>query len=151
MTDSGLKQLLENDLKTALKSGDKIRVSVIRLVLSAISYAEMAKQAALSETDILGVISKEVRQREESIVAFRQGNRPDLVAREEAEKTILQGYLPQQLTRDEVIAEARRIIAEVGAAGPRDKGKVMPKLVAALKGKADGREINAVVTELLGS
>jgi uncharacterized protein YqeY len=151
MTDSGLKQLLENDLKTALKSGDKVRVSVIRLVLSAIGYAEMAKQAVLSDTDILGVISREVRQREESIVAFRQGNRPDLVVQEEAEKTILQGYLPQQLTRDEIIAEARRIITEVGALGPRDKGKVMPKLVAALKGKADGREINAVVTELLGS
>ncbi len=121
------------------------------MILSAVNYAQMAKQANLSDSDILGVISKEVRQREESIAAFKQGNRTDLVDQEEAEKAILQGYLPKQMTHDEIVAEARRIIAEVGAQGPRDKGKVMPKLVAALKGKADGREINTVVTELLGS
>ncbi|GAI59641.1 unnamed protein product, partial [marine sediment metagenome] len=80
---------------------------------------------------------------------FKQGNRQDLVTQEEAELAILQGYLPQQMTRQEIIAEARRIIEEVGAQEPADKGKVMPKLIAQLKGKADGREINAVVTELL--
>jgi uncharacterized protein YqeY len=149
--DTGLKVNLESDLKLALRSGDKVRVSVIRLLLSAINYAEMARQSSLTDSDILGVISKEVRQREESIAAFQQGNRPDLVAKEEAEKVILQSYLPKQLSREEIVAEARRIISEVGAQGPRDKGKVMPKLVAALKGKADGREINAVVSELLGS
>lgn len=149
--ETGLKQVLEGDLKRALKGGDKPNVAVIRMAISAINYAEMARQASLTDSDILGVISREVRQREESIAAFRQGNRPDLVALEEAEKAILQGYLPKQLTREEIVTEARRIIAEVGAQGPRDKGKVMPKLVAALKGKADGREINAVVTELLGS
>ncbi len=149
--ETGLKQVLEGDLKQALRSGDKTKVSVIRMLISAINYAEMARQAIPTDTDILGVISKEVRQREESIAAFQQGNRPDLVAQEEAEKAILQGYLPKQLTHQEIVAEARRIIAEVGAQGPRDKGKVMPKLVAALKGKADGREINSVVTELLGS
>ena len=149
--DTGLKQKLESELKQALKSGDKTKRSVIRLVLSAVNNAEIARQASLTDGDILGVIAKEVRQRDESIVAFKQGNRPDLVAQEETEKVLLQQYLPQQMTRDEIIAEARRIIAEVGAQGPRDKGKVMPKLVAELKGKADGREINAVVTELLGS
>ena len=121
------------------------------MLLSAINYVEMARQSSLSDTDVFGVISKEVRQREESITAFNQGNRPDLVAKEEAEKAVLQSYLPKQLSREELVVEARRIIAEVGATGPRDKGKVMPKLVAALKGKADGREINTVVTELLGS
>ncbi len=123
---------------------------VIRLVLSAVNNAEIAHQAALTDGDVLGVIAKEVKQRDESILAFKQGNRPDLVEKEEAEKVILQAYLPQQLTHDEIVEAARRIIAEVGAQGPRDKGKVMPKLVAELKGKADGREINNVVTELLG-
>ena len=87
--------------------------------------------------------------RHESVEAFRLGNRQDLVAQEEAELTVLQGYLPEQISREEIIAEARRVIEEVGAQGPGDKGKVMPKLISQLKGKADGREINAVVTELL--
>lgn len=121
----------------------------MRLVLAAVKNAEIAKQAALEDGDILGVIAKEVKQRQESIEAFRQGNRQDLVAKEEAELAVLQEYLPEQMTRDGIIAEARRIIEEVGAQGPRDKGKVMPKLIAQLKGRADGREINEVVTELL--
>ena len=146
-----LKQKLEGEVKQALRSGDKKKVSVLRLLLSAVNNVEIARQAPLSDGDVLGVIAKEVKQREESIAAYKQGNRPDLEAQEEAEKVILQEYLPQQMTRDEIVAEVRRVIAEVGAQGPRDKGKVMPKLVAALKGKADGREINAVVTELLGS
>ena len=92
-----------------------------------------------------------MRQRKESIEAFKRGDRNDLVSQEEAEMIILNKYLPQQLTHDEIIAEARHIIEEVGAQGLRDKGKVMPKLIAKLKGRADGREINTVVTELLGS
>ena len=171
--ETGLKRKLEDDLKQALKGGDKKKVSVLRMLLSALNNAESvrlkalldkqahslspvdntetARQASLTDGDILGVIAKEMRQRDESIVAFRQGNRPDLVAQEESEKAILQEYMPQQMTRDEIIAEARRIIAAVGASGPGDKNKVMPKLIAALKGKADGREINTVVTELLGT
>lgn len=149
--DANLKNVLQNDLKQALKGGDKTTVSVLRMLLTAVNYAEMAKQTTLSDSDILGVIAKEIKQREESIAAFKQGNRPDLVAKEEAEKNILQCYLPKQLTHDEIVMEAKRIISEVGAQGPRDKGKVMPRLVAALKGRADGREINGVVTELLGS
>ncbi|MEK7354308.1 MAG: GatB/YqeY domain-containing protein [Chloroflexota bacterium] len=117
--------------------------------LSGADIAAIATQSSLSEGDILGVISKEARQREESILAFKQGNRPDLVAKEEAEMAILQEYLPQQMTRDEIVAEAKKIIEAAGAKGPSDKGKVMPKIIAALKGKADGREINEVVTELL--
>jgi uncharacterized protein YqeY len=144
-----LRQKLDNDLKQALRSGDTVRRSVIRLVLAAVNNAEIARQAKLEDGDILGVIAKEARQREESISAFKQGNRPDLVAQEEAELVILKGYLPQPMTRDEIMAEARQVIAEVGAQGPGDKGKVMPKLIAKLKGRADGREINAVVTELL--
>ncbi len=144
-----LKQKLSDDLKQAMREGDKVRRSVIRLVMAAIKNAEIARRAALEDADILSIIAKEVRQRKESIEAFKQGNRQDLVAQEEAELAILQQYLPRQMTREEVIAEARRVIEEVGAQGLSDKGKVMPKLIAQLKGRADGREINAVVTELL--
>lgn len=147
--EAGLGERLTSDLRQALRGGDKLRRSVIRMVLAAIKNAEIARQATLEDSDILGVIAKEARQRQESIEAFRQGNRQDLVAQEEAELAILQQYLPQQMTRDEIITEARRVIDDVGAQGPGDKGKVMPKLIAQLRGKADGREINAVVTELL--
>jgi len=149
--EADLKQKLTNDLKQALKGRDKVRTSVIRLVMAAVKNAEIARQAALEDADILGVIAKEARQRRESIEAFKQGNRQDLVAQEEAELAVLNEYLPRQMTREEIIAEARRVIEEVGAQGPGDKGKVMSKLIAQLKGKADGREINAVVTELLTS
>ena len=149
--EAGLAERLNNDLKQAMRGGDKVRRSVIRLVLAAIKNAEIARHTALEDSDILGIIAKEARQRQESIEAFKQGSRQDLVVKEEAELAVLQQYLPQQITRDEIIAEARRVIEEVGAQGPSDKGKVMPKLIAQLKGKADGREINAVVTELLSS
>jgi len=134
-----------------MKGGDKVRRSVLRLVLAGIQNTEIARQAALEDSDVLGVIAKEARQRQESLEAFKQGNRQDLVAQEEAALAVLGEYLPEQISRDEIIAAARRVIDEVGAQGPGDKGKVMPKLIAELKGKADGREINAVVTELLGS
>ena len=146
---STLKQKLMDDLNQALKGGDKVRSSVIRLVMAAIKNAEIARQATSSDADILGVIAKQVRQRQESIEAFKQGNRQDLVAQEEAEMAVLNEYLPRQMPREEIIAEARRVIAEVGAVGLSDKGKVMSQLIAQLKGRADGREINAVVTELL--
>jgi uncharacterized protein YqeY len=147
--EAGLKRKLADDLKQALRGGDKVRCSVIRLLLAAINNTEIARQATLEDADIYGVIAKEIRQRKESIDAFKQGKREDLVAQEEAEQAILQGYLPQQMSREEIVAEAQKIIAEVGARGPGDKGKVMPKLIAQLKGRADGRVINEVVTELL--
>ncbi len=147
--EAALKQKLVDDLKQALRQGDKVRRSVIRLLIAAINNAEIARQAKLEDTDIYGVIAKEIRQRKESIDAFKQGNRPDLVAQEEAELAVLQEYLPQQISREEIVAAARQVIAEVGAQGLGDKGKVMPKLIAQLKGKADGRLINEVVTELL--
>ena len=146
---SPLKQKLTDDLKRAMKGGDRVRTSVIRLTLAAIKNTEIARQASLNDGDILGIIAKQVKQRQESIESFKQGNRPDLVAQEEAEMVILNEYLPQQMSREEVIAAARRVIAELGAAGLGDKGKVMPQLIAQLKGRADGRVINEVVTELL--
>ena len=147
--EAPLKQKLTDDLKQAMRGGDRVRCSVIRLVMAAIKNAEIARQASLDDGDILGIIAKEVRQRRESIEAFTQGGRADLVAQEEAELAILNEYLPQQMTREEIIVAAQQIIDQVEAKGLGDKGKVMPKLISQLKGKADGREINAVVTELL--
>ena len=148
---AGLKERLSDDLRQAMRAGDRVRRSVLRLVLAAVQNAEIARQAALEDNDVLGIIAKEARQHEESIEAFKQGNRHDLVAQQEAEMAVLNQYLPRQMTRNEIIAEVRRVIGEVGAQGPGDKGKVMPKLIPQLKGRADGREINAIVTELLSS
>jgi len=147
--ESALKQKLADDLKQAMRGGEKVKRSAIRMAMAAIKNAEIARQAVLEDGDILGVIAKEVRQRKESIEAFKQGGRPELAAIEEAEMAVLEQYLPQQMSRDEITAEARRVIEEVGAESIRDKGKVMPLLIAKLKGKADGRDINEVVTELL--
>ncbi len=146
-----LKQKLTEDLKQALRNREEVRLATIRLLVAAIKNTEIARQATLKNADVLGVIAKEIKQREESIEAFKKGNRADLVAREEAEMAVLKSYMPQQMTHEEIIAEACRVIQEVGAVGPSDKGKVMPQLIAQLKGRADGREINAVVTELLAS
>ncbi len=146
-----LQDRLADDLKQTMKSRDKVRLSVIRQLRSDVKNAEIAKQKALDDSDILGVISKAAKQRRESIEEFKKGGRQDLVEAEQAELVIIEEYLPQQMTRDEVVAAARKVIEEAGASGPGDKGKVMPRLVSELKGKAEGREINEVVTELLSS
>ena len=149
--DAGLKQKLNDDLRQSMRERNEIKTSTLRLLLSAIKYAEIKpdKQVVLTDPDILGVIAKEIKQREDSIAAYKAGNRQDLVDREMAELNILKAYLPEQLTREEIETEARGMIAETGARGPADKGKVMGKLVAKLKGKADGKIINEVVTDLL--
>ncbi len=148
--ESVLKQRLNDELKESLKGGNKLKCSVIRMLLSAIHNAEIAKMGALDETEILGVIAKDAKQHKESIIAFKQGNRQDLVDKEEAELAIIEQYLPEQMSRDDIVSAARQVIAEVGVQGPREKGKVMGKLVPQLKGKADGQVINEVVNELLG-
>jgi uncharacterized protein len=145
-----LRLKLSDDLKQAMRSGDTVKRDTLRMLIASANNAEIAKQSALTDPDILGVISKEVKRRQESIDAFKKGNRPDLVSMEEAEMAVLQSYLPKQLTRDEVIVAAREVIAAVGAKGIGDKGKVMQQLMPKLKGKADGKDINDVVTGLLG-
>lgn len=142
-------QKLNDDLKQAMKGGDTQKRSVLRMLLSSVHNAEIAKQGALDNSDVLGIIAKEVKQHNESIEAFKQGNRNDLVEQEEAELAILQAYLPKQMTREEIVKAARDIISRVGAQGPADKGKVMKELMPGMKGKADGKLINDVVTELL--
>jgi uncharacterized protein len=120
-----------------------------KAVMAALDTAELNRQSQLDAAGILGVIAKEAKQREESIAAYKQGSRPDLVVQEEAELAVLRGYLPQPAGRDDIVTVARQVIAEVGAQGARDKGKVMPRVIAQLRGRAEGREINEVVTELL--
>jgi uncharacterized protein len=110
---------------------------------------ETASRQALTDADVLDVVQKQAKQRRESIEEFRKAGRADLVAREESELAILSAYLPQQLSREEITVEVKAVIAEVGASGPGDKAKVMPVAIARLKGRADGRAINEVVTELL--
>jgi len=148
--ESALRQKLSDDLKQALRSGDKLRLSVLRMLISAIGYVEMARQTQLDDTDIYGVIAKEIKQRKESIVSFTQGNRVDLAGKEESEMAILQEYLPPRMTVAEIDSVAKQVIEDVGACGPRDKGKVMGKLMPLVRGKADGQEVNAVVDRLLG-
>lgn len=144
-----LQEKLMTDLREAMKSGDKIRLEVLRMARASIKNAEIAQQKSLDDPDILGIIAKEGKQRRESIAEFKKANRQDLVDKEEAELAILLEYLPEQISREEIVVTARRVIEEVEARGPGDKGKVMQKLMPQLKGKAEGREINEVVTELL--
>jgi uncharacterized protein YqeY len=146
---AALRGKLSDDLRQALRRGETVRRDTLRLLIAAVNNAEIAKQSALTDADILGVIAKEVKKHQESIDAFKKGNRADLVSREEAEMAVLKSYLPEQLGRDEIIVAAREVIAAVGATGMGDKGKVMQQLMPKLKGKADGKEINDVVTELL--
>jgi uncharacterized protein YqeY len=147
-----LQEKLRADLYQAVKSGDKVRRSAIRMVLAEIKNAEIAQgpNVTLDDNGVLGALAKEARRRKESIEAFQKGGRQDLVASEEAELVVIQGYLPKSMSPEEIEAHVRKVIQETGASGPRDKSKVMPRLVAELKGKADGRAINEVVTRLLG-
>lgn len=144
-----LKEQLSEDLKDAIRQGGDARKTAIRMVIAAIKNAEVAAGQPLEDKDVLAVIGKQVKQRRESIEEFQKAKRQDLVDKEEAELHILQTYMPPAISRDEIVAEAKAVIEEVGAAGPSDKGKVMQALMPRLAGKADGRDINEVATELL--
>jgi len=113
--------------------------------------AEIDQQKTLDDAGILGVIDKEAKKRRESIEAFEKGNRQDLVTQEKAELAILLEYLPEQMSHEEIVVAARKVINESGATSPGDKGKVMSQLMPQLKGMAQGQEVSAVVSELLGS
>ena len=137
------------DLKQAMKQGDETRKSVIRLVRAGVKNAEIEKGTPPDDSDVQDIIAREVKRHRESIAEFGKGGRHDLVAREEAELAVLFEYLPQQLSREEIAEAARKVIEQVGARGPGDKGKVMSQLMPQLKGRAEGREISEVVSELL--
>ncbi len=144
-----LKDKLAGDLKEAIRGRDESRKTAIRLVMPAIKNAEVAGGEPLDDAGVLKVISKEVRRHRESIEGFQKGGRQDLVDGEEAELAVLRSYLPPAMSRQEIVKAAREVIAQAGARGPADKGKVMPVLISQLAGRAEGREINEVVSELL--
>lgn len=147
-----LNERLMEEMKAAMKAGPegKTRLEVIRFLRSAMKNAEIDKHAPLTDDDILGIISKQVKQLKESMVEFEKGGRQDLVAKAQAEVDVLSTYLPQQMSEAEVRELARQVIAEVGAQGPKEMGKVMGPLMARTKGRADGKLVNQVVKELLG-
>lgn len=152
-----LKDQLNADLRDAMRAGEETRKSTLRLLITAIRNAEIpaegataaATRAELDDDGVLDVIRREVKQRRDSIEAYVGANRQDLADKEDAELAILVTYLPAQMSRDEIEVVAQEVIGRVGAAGPSDKGKVMPVIMAELRGKAEGRDINAVVTDLL--
>jgi uncharacterized protein YqeY len=150
----GLREQLTDDLKQAMRQQDVTRKRTIRAVIAAIKQAETeldssGQRVSLGENDILALIAKQAKQRQESIGEYQKGGREDLAAEEAAELAILQAYLPQQLGPKEIEAEARQVIAEVGATSPADLGKVMKPLMARLRGHADGTLVNQIVRELL--
>jgi hypothetical protein len=151
-----LKQQLQHDLKKALRAGDERRKSVIRMALAAITNAEIEKGRQTGETELdqdefIAVLQKQAKQRRETIEELEGVDRPDLLAAEREELAILEEYLPEQLSREQIAEEARQVIDEVGATGMKDMGPVMGRLMSKLKGRADGHTVNEVVRELLTS
>jgi uncharacterized protein YqeY len=144
-----LKEQLVADLKVALQQKDAPRALVIRYLRNAIQYREKDVGKELDEAAVMEILSRQVRERRESITAFEAGQRHDLVEKEKAELAILEAYLPEQLSQEEILDLARQVVTEVGATTIRDKGKVMSKLMPQIRGKGDGNVANEVVTQLL--
>ena len=144
-----LKKRLDEDLKNALRARDELRKSVLRFVLSALHNREIEVGEGLDDEGVLTVLSRQAKQRRESIDAYTKGNRPDLVEREEAELQIILQYLPAQMSADEITRLASQAVADSGATGPQDMGKVMGRLMPAVKDKADGKAVSGIVARLL--
>ncbi len=146
---SDLKSQLGDELKSALRSGDKLRLSVLRLLSALIKNREVEKRGPLTDAEVLQAIIASCKQRQESIEQFTQGGRADLVEKESAELGILQSYLPTPLTGEELRALIRQTIQDVQAATPKDMGKVMAALMPKVTGRADGKAVSALVREML--
>ncbi|MEI7742453.1 MAG: GatB/YqeY domain-containing protein [Chloroflexota bacterium] len=140
---------MHDDTTAAMRSGDALRRDVLRMVQNAIYNIEKAKRVTLSEDEVLGVVTREVKTRRESIEAFRKGGREDLVTKEEAEIAILADYLPTALTDEELRALVDQAVAETGAASARDLGKVMGVLSPRIRGRADGKVASGLVAQAL--
>ena len=145
-----LRQEIERGIKEALKSGEALRLSALRLFLAAIQNEEIAKQEPLSDEEVMAIAQRLIKQRRESIAAFEKGGREELAAKERVELQILSNFLPQQLSEDEI----RKIVEEVRSNLPETDqnnfGKVMGMAMARLKGKAEGNTVSRVVKEVLG-
>ena len=144
-----LREQLEEDIRQAMRDRERVRLEALRFLKSAIQAVEKSKGESLDDPAMVEVITKQANDRRESIRMFEQGNRADLVAKEAAELTILEEYLPPQLSQEELAQLVRDTIAEVGATSSRDKGRVMGRLMPQVRGKADGGVVNTLVTELL--
>lgn len=144
-----LKERLNDDLKDAMRSRDTLRRNTIRLLLSAIGYEEIARRGDLDDDAVTQVLTKQAQQRRDSIEAYTKGGRSDLVAQEEAELAIVSAYLPSPLSAEEVSAIVDAAIADAGASGPQDMGKVMGRVMPQVRGRADGRQVSALVNQRL--
>jgi uncharacterized protein len=144
-----LRDRITEDMKAAMRARDAARLGAIRLLLAAIKQREVDERIVLDDAQVTGVIDKLCKQRKDSIAAFQQAGRTDLVDKESAELAVLQAYLPQRLSADEVAAEVRRIVAELGAAGPGDMGKVMAAAKSQLAGRAEMGLVSAAVKTAL--
>ncbi len=144
-----LKERLDGDLKDAMRNKDSIRRTVLRTIISEIRNAEIAKQEALDDEGVLVVMTKQAQQRRDSIEAFKVASRSDLVESESAELKIISGYLPEQLSEDEIEVVITEVISQVEAKGSSDMGKVMKEIMQRVRGRADGKMVSAIVTSRL--
>ena len=144
-----LKEQITEDMKTAMRAKDSERLGTIRLLLAAMKQKEVDERVALDDAMVVAIVDKMVKQRKDSIAAFTTGGRIDLADKEAAETKVLEAYLPQRLGADEVAAEVKAIVAELGAKGPGDMGKVMGAVKARLVGKADMGQVSAAVKAAL--
>ncbi|MBN1885220.1 MAG: GatB/YqeY domain-containing protein [Candidatus Krumholzibacteriota bacterium] len=140
---------LQEDLKAAVKARDKARTSALRMLISALKNAELEEREALSVDQEIAVLSSYARRCRESIASFEKGGRDDLVLETNTELAIVMGYLPEQADEEEIRAEAKRIIGEIGASSPKDMGRVMGPLMKKFKGRSDGGVVRVIVGELL--
>ena len=146
-----LKDQIKEDMKSAMKAGDKDRLKVVRLIMAAIKQVEVDTREELDDTGVLGVLNKMVKQRRDSVEAFEKGGREDLAAVERDEIGVLEAYLPQQLSADELASLVDEVIAATGAGSIRDMGKVMGQIKAKAAGRADMGAVSAVVKERLNA
>jgi uncharacterized protein len=146
-----LKDQITEDMKSAMRAKQSERLGAIRLLLAAVKQKEIDERIVLDDSQVLAIVEKLIKQRKDSITQFQSAKRDDLVAREQAELTLLQAYLPQQASPDEVAAAIDAAILAVGAKGPADMGKVMGPLRAKLAGKADVAAVSALVKARLAA
>jgi uncharacterized protein len=146
---SELKARVTEDMKTAMRAKDVDRLSVIRMLLAACKQKEVDERIVLDDAMVVALVDKLIKQRKDSIAAYTQAQRMDLADKETAEVAVLQAYLPARLSADEVAAEVAAIVAELGAAGPGDMGKVMGAVKARLAGKADMGQVSTAVKAAL--